>query len=91
MKEEGAVFVMSRFVHLPLDSITENCSENAQVPCLKEWMDLEIQAPFGLKRSLFGHQIKSFQRGPDTYVAISAPRSSVKATYAGAVYLYRNI
>ena len=91
LREEGAVFVMSLAKSLPLDTITENCSENSHIPCLKEWMDLEINAPFGQKRSLFGHQIKSFQRGQDNYVAISAPRSSLKANYAGAVYLYKNL
>ena len=92
LREEGAVFVMSLDKSLPLDTITENCSsDNTHIPCLKEWMDLEISAPFGQKRSLFGHQIKSFQRGQDNYVAISAPRSSLKANYGGAVYLYKNL
>ena len=91
MREEGTVFVIFNAKRFPLGTITENCSEGSHVPCLKEWIDVEISSPFGQKRTLFGHQIKSFQRGQDEYVAISAPRSSLEAIYGGAVYLYKNV
>ena len=89
LREEGAIFALSKTKNLPRDDITANCPENNSSPCINDWMDMKFTPPNGQERTMFGHQIKTLKRGQDTYLAISAPRDNTWAMQGGAVFLYK--
>jgi len=89
LREEGAIFALSKNKDLPRDDITAICTENNSSPCINDWMDMKFTPPNGQERTMFGHQIKTLKRGQDTYLAISAPRDNTWAMQGGAVFLYK--
>ena len=89
LREEGAVFALSKNRNLPKDDITSNCPEKNSAPCINDWMDMKFSPPEGQERTMFGHQIKTINRGEDKYLAISAPRESTWTNQGGVVYLYK--
>lgn len=89
LEEHGAVFGIGQFVDLPDDRPTEICHVN-QPPCPTEWSNLYLLPPGGEKKSHFGHSMRSFQRGIDEFIVVSAPRSSRFAAQSGTIYVYKN-